>query len=115
MPNRQVDSGSILVTGGAGFLGSHLCRSLLAQGHDVICMDNFQTGTRENIAPLLEDPRFTLIHHDIIDPLPEGLQPTQIYNLACAASPRHYQADPIHTLRTCVQGAWNLLELACGH
>ncbi len=102
----------ILVAGGAGFLGSHLCRRLLAQGHEVICVDSFLTGPCENVASLVEDPRFTLIHHDIIRPLPDGLHPTQIYNLACAASPCHYQADPIHTLRTCVQGALNLLELA---
>lgn len=105
----------ILVAGGAGFLGTHLCRKLLTQGHQVICMDNFLTGAQENLEALVEHPDFTVIDHDIIDPLPPGLKPTQIYNLACAASPRRYQADPIHTMRTCVQGVINLLELASAH
>lgn len=102
----------ILVAGGAGFLGSHLCRELLAQGHQVICVDNFVSGHHRNIELLQGIPGFTLIEHDIIHPLPDGLKPTQIYNFACPASPRHYQVDPIHTLRTCVYGAYNLLELA---
>ena len=102
----------ILVPGGAGFLGAHLCRHLLDGGHHVVCLDNFLTGSREAVAPLLGHPRFSLIRHDIVDPLPAGLRPTQIYNLACAASPRRYQQDPIHTVRTCVQGVLNLLELA---
>lgn len=116
MPDLTSHSQRVLVAGGAGFLGSHLCRELLAQGHQVICLDNFLSGRLENIEPLCEDSGFSVIRHDIIDPLPEGLQPTQIYNLACPASPRHYQADPIHTVRTCVQGALHLLELAtaCG-
>ena len=102
----------VLVAGGAGFLGAHLCRVLLEQGHRVTCMDNFLTGSEAAVAPLQPNPRFKLIRHDVIDPLPEGLKPTQIYNLACAASPRHYQRDPVHTLRTCVQGSYQLLELA---
>jgi UDP-glucuronate decarboxylase len=105
----------VLVAGGAGFLGTHLCRKLLTQGHQVICLDNFLTGSAANLAQLQDHPDFTVMQHDIIDPLPQGLRPTQIYNLACAASPRRYQADPIHTLRTCVQGVFNLLELAAAH
>jgi len=102
----------ILVAGGAGFLGLHLCRRLLSQGHRIICLDNFLTGSCEAAMRLQEEPKFSLIRHDIIEPLPSGLRPTQIYNLACAASPPRYQIDPVHTLRTCVQGAFNLLELA---
>lgn len=102
---------SILVAGGAGFLGKRLCKALLEQGHDVICLDNFLTGTRSNVESLTTNPRFTVLRHDVIDPIRADIRPTQIYNLACAASPRHYQADPIHTLRTCVDGAFNLLEL----
>ncbi len=105
----------VLVAGGAGFLGTHLCRKLLTQGHQVICVDNFLTGSATNLASLQDHPDFTVIQHDIIDPLPPSLRPTHIYNLACAASPRRYQADPIHTLRTCVQGVFNLLELAAAH
>lgn len=106
------DEQVILVTGGAGFLGTHLCRRLLTQGNTVICMDNFLTGSEANLGPLNDHPNFSVIQHDIIDPLPKNLFPTQIYNLACAASPRQYQKDPVHTLRTCVQGTFNLLELA---
>lgn len=102
----------ILVAGGAGFLGAHLCRSLLDQGHQVICLDNFQTGREKNIRELLDNPRFFLVRHDVINPIALDEAPTQIYNLACPASPGHYQADPVHTLRTCVDGAFNLLELA---
>ncbi|MDX3894176.1 UDP-glucuronic acid decarboxylase family protein [Pusillimonas sp.] len=101
----------IVVAGGAGFLGSHLCRRLVDEGHQVVCVDNFQTGRRANIEPLLGNPLFSLLRHDVINPLHYDLRPTQIYNLACAASPRLYQADPVHTLRTCVYGAFNLLEL----
>jgi UDP-glucuronate decarboxylase len=96
----------------AGFIGSHLCRKLLAQGHKVICLDNFLTGSPRNVEPLLENERFSMLRHDVIHPLPDDLRPAQIYNLACAASPRRYQADPIHTLQTCVSGALNVLELA---
>src|SRR5690606_3780494 len=110
--NMDSEPQHVIVTGGAGFLGSHLCRRLLADGHRVLCVDNFLTGRQENIADLLKNPRFELLEHDIINPLPDTGRPTQIYNLACAASPPRYQADPIHTLRTCVQGAYNVLELA---
>jgi UDP-glucuronate decarboxylase len=102
----------VLVAGGAGFIGANLCRRLLNQGHAVICLDSFLTGAPENIAPLRDNPRFTVIMHDVIEPIPPDIRPTQIYNLACPASPPHYQADPVHTLRTCVDGAYNLLELA---
>ena len=104
----------ILVTGGAGFIGSHLCERLLGEGHKVVCVDNFYTGTKKNIAELLEDENFELITHDIVEPL--DLKVDQIYNLACPASPIHYQADPIKTAKTSVLGSLNLLELAerCG-
>jgi UDP-glucuronate decarboxylase len=100
----------ILVTGGAGFLGSHLCDTLLAAGHDVLCVDNFFTGTRENVIPLLDNPRFELARHDITFPL--YVEVDQIYNLACPASPVHYQFDPVQTTKTCVHGAINVLGLA---
>jgi len=100
----------ILVTGGAGFLGSHLCGRLLALGHEVICLDNFFTGTKANILPLLGNPYFEVLRHDVTQPL--LLEVDQIYNLACPASPVHYQKDPVETIRTCVSGAINMLELA---
>ena len=100
----------ILVTGGAGFLGSHLCERLLNDGHDVICLDNFFTGTRDNILHLLPNPRFEVMRHDITQPL--YVEVDEIYNLACPASPPHYQHDPIHTLKTSVFGAMNMLGLA---
>ncbi|HEY0633895.1 MAG TPA: UDP-glucuronic acid decarboxylase family protein [Gammaproteobacteria bacterium] len=100
----------ILVTGGAGFLGSHLCERLLNDGHDVICLDNFFTGTRDNIQHLLANPRFEVMRHDITQPL--YVEVEEIYNLACPASPPHYQHDPIHTLKTSVLGALNMLGLA---
>lgn len=100
----------ILVTGGAGFLGSHLCERLLNDGHDVICVDNFFTGTRDNILHLLPNPRFEVMRHDITQPL--YVEVDEIYNLACPASPPHYQHDPIHTLKTSVLGAMNMLGLA---
>jgi UDP-glucuronate decarboxylase len=100
----------ILVTGGAGFIGCHLCERLLAQGHEVICLDDFSTGSFENLAHLMGHPRFQLREHDIGKPL--DLKAEQIYNLACPASPVHYQTDPIRITRTSVLGALNLLELA---
>lgn len=99
-----------LVTGGAGFLGSHLCDALIRRGDDVLCVDNFHTGTRDNIAPLLRHPRFTLLQHDVTSPL--DVEVDRIFNLACPASPVHYQRDPVRTTRTCVLGAMNMLALA---
>jgi UDP-glucuronate decarboxylase len=100
----------ILVTGGAGFLGSHLCEYLLAGGHEVLCADNFFTGTRTNIVHLLNNPNFEIIRHDITFPL--YVEVDQIYNLACPASPIYYQRDPVQTTKTCVHGAINMLGLA---
>jgi UDP-glucuronate decarboxylase len=100
----------ILVTGGAGFLGSHLCEKLLAEGHEVLCVDNFFTGTKRNIEHLLEHPRFDLMRHDVTFPL--YVEVDQIYNLACPASPVHYQHDPVQTTKTSVHGAINMLGLA---
>jgi len=100
----------ILVTGGAGFLGSHLCERLLADGHDVICVDNFFTGTKDNIAHLLDNPYFELLRHDVTFPL--YVEVDEIYNLACPASPIHYQFDPVQTTKTSVHGAINMLGLA---
>ncbi len=100
----------VVVTGGAGFLGSHLCERLLAQGHDVICVDNFFTGAKANIAHLLDNPYFEVIRHDVTEPL--FLQADEIYNLACPASPVHYKTDPIHTTKTSVLGSINALGLA---
>ena len=100
----------ILVTGGAGFLGSHLCERLLEQGHDIICLDNFFTGSKNNILHLLPHPCFELIRHDIINPI--YLEIDEIYNLACPASPVHYQFNPIKTIKTSVMGAINALGLA---
>jgi len=100
----------ILVTGGAGFLGSHLCDRLVAQGHDVICLDNFFTSQKQNIAHLLGEPNFELIRHDVTHPL--WLEVDEIYNLACPASPVHYQYNPIKTIKTSVAGAINLLGMA---
>jgi UDP-glucuronate decarboxylase len=100
----------VLVTGGAGFLGSHLCERLLASGHEVLCVDNFFTGSRGNIAHLLGHPRFELLRHDVTFPL--YVEVDQIYNLACPASPVHYQHDPVQTTKTSVHGAINMLGLA---
>ncbi|MCR9184686.1 MAG: SDR family oxidoreductase [Halieaceae bacterium] len=100
----------VLVTGGAGFLGSHLCERLLADGHDVLCVDNFFTGSRDNVLHLLGNPRFELLRHDVTFPL--YVEVDQIYNLACPASPIHYQLDPVQTTKTSVHGAINMLGLA---
>jgi len=100
----------ILVTGGAGFLGSHLCDRLLAEGHEVVCLDNLFTGQKRNIAHLLANPRFEFVRHDVIDPF--KFEVDQIYNLACPASPPHYQFNPIKTTKTSVVGAINCLGLA---
>jgi len=100
----------ILVTGGAGFLGSHLCERLLQEGADVACLDNFFTGSRENIYSFLSHPRFEVIRHDVTSPL--YVEADEIYNLACPASPIHYQRDPVETTKTSVHGAINMLDLA---
>jgi len=100
----------VLITGGAGFIGSFLCEKLLAQGHDVICVDNLYTGSRRNIAKLLTHPTFEFIRHDVTFPL--YIEVDQIYNLACPASPIHYQRDPVQTTKTSVHGAINMLGLA---
>jgi UDP-glucuronate decarboxylase len=99
-----------LVTGGAGFLGSHLCERLLERGQDVVCMDNFFTGRRRNVAHLLDNPRFELLRHDVVDPF--KVEVDRIFNLACPASPVHYQYNPIKTVKTSVMGAINCLGLA---
>lgn len=100
----------ILVTGGAGFLGSHLCEKLISHGHDVICVDNFYTGAKDNIRHLLGHPHFELMRHDVTFPL--YVEVDEIYNLACPASPIHYQHDPVQTTKTSVHGAINMLGLA---
>jgi len=100
----------ILITGGAGFIGSHLSERLLGEGHEVLCLDNFFTGRRENIMHLLDNPRFELIRHDVTEPI--LLEVDQIYNLACPASPVHYQYNPVKTVKTSVMGAINMLGLA---
>ena len=100
----------VLVTGGAGFLGSHLCQTLLGQGHDVICVDNFFTGSKDNIAGLLGHPYFELMRHDVTFPL--YVEVDEIFNLACPASPVHYQYNPVQTVKTSVHGAINMLGLA---
>ena len=100
----------ILVTGGAGFLGSHLCDRLIKDGHDVLCLDNFFTGNKQNIAHLIGNPNFELMRHDVTYPL--SVEVDQIFNLACPASPIHYQLDPVQTTKTSVHGAINVLDLA---
>jgi UDP-glucuronate decarboxylase len=116
---KHARSKQVLVAGGAGFLGSHLCENLFADGFDVICLDNFLTGHRENLVPLRREPRFHLVERDVVDPLPARVAAqrfARIYNLACAASPPLYQNDPEHTLMTSVVGTSRLLHLAedCG-
>lgn len=100
----------ILITGGVGFIGSHLCDRLVAEGHDVLCLDNFFTGSKKNISHLLTDPHFELIRHDLVQPI--FLEVDEIYNLACPASPIHYQYNPVKTIKTSVMGAINMLGLA---
>jgi Nucleoside-diphosphate-sugar epimerases len=100
----------ILITGGAGFIGSHLCERLLEEGNEVICVDNFFTGSKENIKHLLGNPYFEVLRHDITFPL--YVEVDEIYNLACPASPIHYQFDPVQTTKTSVMGAINMLGLA---
>ncbi len=102
----------ILVTGGAGFIGSNMCDRLIRHGHRIICVDNLVTGTFSNIQPLMNHPNFRFIEHDVRDPAKIYGPVDRIYNLACPASPRHYQRDPIGTLRTCTLGAYNVLEFA---
>jgi UDP-glucuronate decarboxylase len=116
LPTKTADRGvdvvskRILVTGGAGFLGSHLCERLLATGADVVCADNYFTGSRRNVEPLMDNKRFELIRHDVTFPL--YIEVDEIYNLACPASPVHYQHDPVQTTKTSVHGAINMLGLA---
>jgi UDP-glucuronate decarboxylase len=100
----------ILVTGGAGFIGSHLCERLLGEGHDVLCLDNFFTGSKTNVVHLLGNPRFELVRHDVTEPI--LLEVDQIYNLACPASPVHYQYNPVKTIKTSVMGTIHMLGLA---
>ena len=107
---KSLDQVRVLVSGGAGFLGSHLCERLLKEGHDVLCVDNFYTGTKRNIAHLLDHPYFELLRHDITFPL--YVEVDEIYNLACPASPIHYQNDPVQTTKVNVHGSINMLGLA---
>jgi UDP-glucuronate decarboxylase len=107
---RTLAEDRVLVTGGAGFIGSHLCERLLALGKDVLCLDNFYTGTRTNVSHLLREPHFELMRHDVTFPL--YVEVDRIYNLACPASPIHYQFDPVQTTKTSVHGAINMLGLA---
>jgi len=100
----------VLVTGGAGFVGSHLCERLLADGNEVICLDNFFTGARENVEPLLGNRRFELVRHDVTQPI--VIEVDQVYHLACPASPIHYQRNPVRTIRTAVHGTLNMLDMA---
>jgi UDP-glucuronate decarboxylase len=109
-PPPMMSRKRVLVTGGAGFIGSHLCERLLAQGHQVLCVDNYFTGTRDNIAHLLAHPQFEAMRHDVTFPL--YVEVDEIYNLACPASPVHYQFDPVQTTKTSISGALNMLGLA---
>ena len=110
MAQQSMTTKKILITGGAGFLGSHLCERLLDQGHEVLCVDNLFTGTKRNILHLLNNPRFEFMRHDVTFPL--YIEVDEIYNLACPASPVHYQFDPVQTTKTSVMGAINMLGLA---
>ena len=110
LEGHDVKERQTLITGGAGFIGSHLCERLLASGYDVLCVDNFYTGTRRNVHHLLGNARFELMRHDVCFPL--YVEVDQIYNLACPASPIHYQFDPVQTTKTSVHGAINMLGLA---
>lgn len=110
MAQQSMTTKKILITGGAGFLGSHLCERLLEQGHEVLCVDNLFTGTKRNILHLLSNPRFEFMRHDVTFPL--YVEVDEIYNLACPASPVHYQFDPVQTTKTSVMGAINMLGLA---
>jgi len=105
-----MNSKKILITGGGGFLGSHLSERLLNEGHEIICLDNFFTGNKQNIVHLMDNPRFEVLRHDVT--LPLFIEVDEIYNLACPASPIHYQHDPVQTTKTCVHGAINMLGLA---
>ena len=107
---KRLHGKRILVTGGAGFLGSHLCRVLIEQGHDVVCLDNLFTGNKRNILPLLDHQSFEFLRHDVTFPL--YVEVDEIFNLACPASPVHYQYDPVQTTKTSVHGAINMLGLA---
>ncbi|HZP12104.1 MAG TPA: UDP-glucuronic acid decarboxylase family protein [Nevskiaceae bacterium] len=107
---REFSRKRVLVTGGAGFIGSHLCERLLERGHEVLCIDNFYTGTRDNLKPVLDHPHFEFMRHDVTFPL--YVEVDEIYNLACPASPIHYQFDPVQTTKTSVHGAINMLGLA---
>ena len=106
---KEWDKKRVLVTGGAGFLGSHLCKQLINLGHEVICVDNFYTGRRMNVLSLLRNPSFEIIRHDITFPL--YIEVDEIYNLACPASPVHYQSNPVQTTKTCIHGVINMLGL----
>src|SRR5690606_15881847 len=108
--DKKLSMKKILVTGGAGFIGSHLCERLLQEGNEVICLDNFFTGSKENIIHLLNNPYFELVRHDVTSPY--YAEVNQIFNLACPASPVHYQYNPIKTIKTSVMGAINMLGLA---
>jgi UDP-glucuronate decarboxylase len=110
--HKRIAHSRALVAGGAGFLGSYLCDVLIDRGCEVICLDNFQTGAPENIRHLMASKRFSVVKADVCDPIRADMEVDRIYNLACPASPRHYQADPVHTLMTSVVGTRNLLELA---
>ncbi|WP_372425162.1 UDP-glucuronic acid decarboxylase family protein [Salinarimonas chemoclinalis] len=106
---------TVLVAGGAGFLGSNLCERLIADGERVICLDNMQTGTTQNLAALAREPRFSLVEQDVCDPIPRSLEVDRVFNLACAASPPRYQADPVHTMMTSVMGTRHLLDHCAAH